>query len=159
MKKRVNLFSKKKQQQPIPSSAFAIRSYGILFICICIFLSIVSGIWYYFKYQEYEKIAKDVVRLETTAKANTQIQGSIVFFVNKKEQLDAYVDIKYILLGGVNSSGLQEVFEEGFNLIHDNNMTKAHRDQDHCLNTIENLKKTGEQSRWGVNEKDGKSFI
>lgn len=40
------------------------------------------------------------------------------------ETLDACVDKMYILLGTINSHGLQNVFTESFNRVHENNMTK-----------------------------------
>jgi predicted HAD superfamily Cof-like phosphohydrolase len=73
--------------------------------------------------------------------------------VNKKEQLDAYVDNLYILLGGVNSSGLHEVFDEGFNLIHDNNMNKAHRNKGHAMETA--FRNNWVESKYNIIEKEG----
>lgn len=112
MKKRVNLFSKKKQQQPIPTIAFAIRSYGLLFMCICIFLSIIAGVWYYFQAQKLDALTRDVDRLNSQMKANDAIQGNIVFFANKKEQLktflkdDARFELYYYLLNdAIKKSG------------------------------------------------------
>ncbi len=101
MKKRVNLFSKKQQQQPIPVAAFTIRSYGLLFMCICVFLSAVAGGLFFFQQQRLNVLTQDLDRLERTMEANGEIQGSIVFFVNKKEQLkkflkdDAHFEIYY----------------------------------------------------------------
>lgn len=43
---------------------------------------------------------------------------------NLVEVLDAVVDQYYILLGTINSHGLQGVFEEAFNRVHQNNLTK-----------------------------------
>lgn len=39
--------------------------------------------------------------------------------------LDAVVDMAYILFGTINMHGLQDLFEEAFNLVHENNMTKV----------------------------------
>lgn len=44
---------------------------------------------------------------------------------NTVEVLDALVDQMYILLGTINTHGMQDVFEEAFNRVHDNNMTKV----------------------------------
>ena len=44
------------------------------------------------------------------------------------EVLDACVDQLYILLGTVNQHGMQHVFEEAFNRVHANNMTKVGAD-------------------------------
>lgn len=43
---------------------------------------------------------------------------------DKVEILDALVDKMYILLGTINSNGMQSVFMEAFNRVHLNNMTK-----------------------------------
>lgn len=40
------------------------------------------------------------------------------------EILDSLVDQAYILFGTVNAHGLQDVFEEAFNRVHKNNMSK-----------------------------------
>ena len=40
------------------------------------------------------------------------------------ETLDAVVDKMYILLGTINSHGLQNVFTESFNRVHINNLSK-----------------------------------
>ena len=44
---------------------------------------------------------------------------------NKVEVLDALVDIAYVLLGTINAHGMQKEFVEGFNMVHENNMTKV----------------------------------
>lgn len=59
--------------------------------------------------------------------------------VNKVEELDALCDIQYVLDGKKLTSGLYEVFEEGFNIVHSNNMTKAHRDEEHVKESSEKL--------------------
>lgn len=41
------------------------------------------------------------------------------------ETLDACVDMMYILAGTINACGLQDVFEEAFERVHVNNMTKV----------------------------------
>lgn len=43
---------------------------------------------------------------------------------NLIEILDALVDQMYVLLGTINFHGLQHVFDEAFNRVHENNMTK-----------------------------------
>ena len=40
------------------------------------------------------------------------------------EVLDALVDMQYILNGTILSHGLQHVFDEAYNRVHENNMTK-----------------------------------
>jgi len=44
---------------------------------------------------------------------------------DKVEILDACIDEMYILLGTINAHGLQSIFNEGFNRVHLNNMTKV----------------------------------
>lgn len=41
------------------------------------------------------------------------------------ETLDACVDMMYILAGTINACGLQDIFEEAFERVHQNNMTKV----------------------------------
>ena len=43
---------------------------------------------------------------------------------NKVEILDALVDQMYVLLGTINFHGMQDIFEEAFNRVHENNLTK-----------------------------------
>ena len=40
------------------------------------------------------------------------------------EVLDALVDMQYVLNGTILSHGLQDVFDEAYNRVHENNMTK-----------------------------------
>jgi predicted HAD superfamily Cof-like phosphohydrolase len=44
---------------------------------------------------------------------------------DKVEVLDSTVDQLYVLLGTINTCGMQEVVEEAFNRVHENNMTKV----------------------------------
>lgn len=92
MKKRINLFSKKKQQEPIPTLAITLRSYGILFSSITIVLAIISGIVLYFQYQQLNQLDTEVSQLQQFISSDSQIQGNIVFFVNKKEQLRKFLN-------------------------------------------------------------------
>jgi predicted HAD superfamily Cof-like phosphohydrolase len=41
------------------------------------------------------------------------------------EQLDACIDMLYILAGTINELGFKDLIEEGFNRVHKNNMTKG----------------------------------
>lgn len=43
---------------------------------------------------------------------------------NELDLVDALVDKMYILLGTINTHGLASRFEQAFNLVHDNNMSK-----------------------------------
>lgn len=60
---------------------------------------------------------EEVKELEDAFKANDLV-----------EVLDAFADIDYILRGGVNECGMQDVFDEAFYLVHENNMTKVGED-------------------------------
>jgi predicted HAD superfamily Cof-like phosphohydrolase len=55
--------------------------------------------------------------------------------VNKIEELDALCDLQYVLNGKIITAGLQFVFDRGFDQVHKNNMTKAHRSHEHALET------------------------
>lgn len=60
--------------------------------------------------------------------------------VNQIEELDAITDIQYVLDGKKLTSGLYEVCDQAFDLIHENNMQKAHRNP---LHVVETENKTG----------------
>jgi len=47
-----------------------------------------------------------------------------VYEESKVEILDALVDQMYVLLGTINFHGMQNVFDEAFNRVHANNMSK-----------------------------------
>jgi predicted HAD superfamily Cof-like phosphohydrolase len=49
---------------------------------------------------------------------------------NLLKVLDAYADLQYVLSGGIITFGLQHVFEEAFQEVHDSNMSKACEDDD-----------------------------
>ena len=44
---------------------------------------------------------------------------------NIVDVIDSFCDQLYVLLGSVNACGLQNVFEEAFERVHENNMTKV----------------------------------
>jgi predicted HAD superfamily Cof-like phosphohydrolase len=54
---------------------------------------------------------------------------------NKVEQLDALVDIRYVLNGTVEETGLAECFDEAFDEVHHNNMTKAASTKEEAIAT------------------------
>lgn len=45
--------------------------------------------------------------------------------VNKKEELDALCDIQYILSGTVLALGYQDIFDKGFEIVQNSNMSKG----------------------------------
>lgn len=67
--------------------------------------------------------------------------------VNKIEELDALADIQYVLNGKILTSGLQEVFDKNFELVHANNMQKAHLTRIHAQETLDRQIKVDPQSR------------
>lgn len=75
--------------------------------------------------------------------------------VNKLEELDALCDIQYVLAGKILTSGLHEVFDRSFQLVHQNNMNKAHRNMEHAKETIE--KSLG--GKGTISVRDGKFIV
>lgn len=78
--------------------------------------------------------------------------------VDKEEELDALCDIQYVLNGKIITSGLQDCFDENFNLVHINNMTKAHESEEHCQKTIDEKTETGQEG-FTYYEKNGKYLL
>jgi hypothetical protein len=68
-----------------------VRSYGILFLCICFVLAIAAGAYYFYQQQALVKISEDVDNLTLLTKQDGKIQGNIVFFINKKEQMKTFL--------------------------------------------------------------------
>lgn len=91
MKKRINLFAKKKQEEPIPTLSMTVRSYGILFLCICAVLSALAGGYYFIQLQTLTRLQSNVNDLQLRTQQDGKIQGNIVFFINKKEQLTTFL--------------------------------------------------------------------
>ena len=54
---------------------------------------------------------------------NPDIQ--IVEVINEVEQLDALLDLQYVLSGAVHEHGFGEIFDEAFEEVHSSNMSKA----------------------------------
>ncbi len=71
--------------------------------------------------------------------------------VNYVEELDALCDIQYVLAGKLLTSGLHEVFDEAFDIVHSNNMTKAHKSKEHIQITTDRT-----HVRLTAVERDGK---
>jgi hypothetical protein len=91
MKRRINLFAKKKQEEPIPTLSMTVRSYGILFLCICVVLSLIAGGYYFYQLQNLNRLQSNLNDLQLLSQQNGKIQGNIVFFINKKEQLKTFL--------------------------------------------------------------------
>ncbi len=66
-----------------------------------------------------------LLRHDLMEEENEEYHHNSVTEPNLVEILDACVDQLYILLGTVNTHGLQDVFQEAFERVHANNMTKV----------------------------------
>jgi predicted HAD superfamily Cof-like phosphohydrolase len=69
-------------------------------------------------------IKESNLRYELMAEENKEYFAAVVQ-KDKIEIADALVDQMYVLLGTINSHGLQSVFLEAFSRVHENNMTKV----------------------------------
>lgn len=83
--------------------------------------------------QEVKNIPSNVEDKTTSLRYNLMSEENREYFVaclqdNKVEILDALIDMAYILFGTVASHGMTEEFIEGFELVHQNNMTKVQED-------------------------------
>jgi len=81
--------------------------------------------------------------------------------VNKLEELDACCDIQYVLNGKILTAGLHEVFDKNFTIVHENNMTKAHRSEEHAMETVAvrgglHTMSKKEEGKWLLFNTDGK---
>jgi predicted HAD superfamily Cof-like phosphohydrolase len=56
--------------------------------------------------------------------------------VDRVEELDALCDIQYVLNGKILTGGYHGVFDKNFEIVHANNMAKAHTSVNHALETI-----------------------
>lgn len=59
-------------------------------------------------------------------------------YVNQIEQLDALLDLQYVLLGAVHEHGFGEIFDAGFEEVHNSNMSKACQSEEEAVNTAAN---------------------
>ena len=77
-----------------------------------------SGQWEYFVDQLCEK---EVNRLLNDRQEGFNQHPSI----NEVEQLDALLDLQYVLSGAVHAHGFGSIFDAGFEEVHNSNMSKA----------------------------------
>ncbi len=91
MKTRINLFSKKRQTQPIPVQAYRLRNYGILTVIISVLICMGAGGFYWYQLQELNRLTAEVQRTKQIVAASNDVQGDVVFFVNKKDQLNTFL--------------------------------------------------------------------
>jgi predicted HAD superfamily Cof-like phosphohydrolase len=73
--------------------------------------------------------SKDVIKLRIDMLKEEVKELELAFKENDLVKvLDAFVDIDYVNSGGINECGLQDVYPEGFRLVHENNLTKIGED-------------------------------
>ena len=90
---------------------------------------------------------------------NGQESGETNTYYNKKESLDAFTDLQYVLSGGILSLGYKNVFDESFDLVHESNMSKMCENMDQVKDTIEYHKEKGEKQSMNPVEKNGKFIV
>jgi hypothetical protein len=119
-KKRINLFSKKKQVEPIPTGATQLRRYGILFACASAVLCVISAGVLVYQIQRRDNLVTQLEQSRQLINQEDEIQGRIVFFVNKKEQLKTFLKddanfkryydlLRNTLLGASDDSRLEDL--------------------------------------------------
>ena len=64
------------------------------------------------------------------------INDEIDLPVNQVEQLDALLDLQYVLSGAVHEHGFGEIFDEAFEEVHSSNMSKACTSWQEAMDTI-----------------------
>ena len=69
--------------------------------------------------KSYELLRFNLMKEENKEYLEATLEKDLV------EVFDACVDMMYVLAGTINSHGLGDVFLEGFNLVHKNNMSKV----------------------------------
>lgn len=77
--------------------------------------------------------------------------------VDRVEELDALCDIQYVLSGKILTSGLHEVFDKNFDLVHQNNMRKAHLNALHILETVR--AKGWKEGEYSIIQRDGRFLL
>lgn len=81
--------------------------------------------------------------------------------VNQIEELDALCDIQYVLNGKIITAGMHEIFDKNFDMVHQNNMSKAHTSEQHAIETAKQHNEyqctiTNKEDYWIVTNKYGK---
>jgi predicted HAD superfamily Cof-like phosphohydrolase len=100
----------------------------------------------------FETLCKDATGNES--KEVSKFDGNIV---NQLEELDALCDIQYVLNGKIITAGMHKIFDGEFDKVHQNNMSKAHRDKDHAYETVAKL--NGNTSDYTFNWYDQKCIL
>jgi len=75
---------------------------------------------------------------------------------NRVEELDALADLQYVLNGAVLEGGFGELFDEAFNTVHENNMTKLATTVEEAIETVAVYKAQG---RNVIYEQHGSMYI
>lgn len=81
--------------------------------------------------------------------------------VDKKEQVDALCDLRYVVDGSAVTDGVADIYEENIAIVHRNNMTKAHQSRAHCLETIRVKQRKGGlgEETYTIVDKQGKFLL
>ncbi len=77
--------------------------------------------------------------------------------VDQVEQLDALLDLQYVISGAIHEHGFGEIFDAGFDEVHNSNMSKACSTQDQIDRTFDFYDK--EDTAILFDEKDGKYIV
>ena len=85
---------------------------------------------------------------------NPDIQ--IVEVINEVEQLDALLDLQYVLSGAVHEHGFGEIFDEAFEEVHNSNMSKADDDREDAWITGDRYLLSEDEVRTRFEEINGK---
>lgn len=97
-----------------------------------------SGLSYTFKH-----MCNDYIPLETQE-------------VNQVEQLDALLDLQYVLSGAVIEHGFDGIFDEGFKLVQESNMSKF------CITEIEAIDTVNDYTKQNIqtfHRKEGEFWV
>lgn len=82
----------------------------------------------------FESLCHKVISDFTADNGQSNVDGENV---DKVEELDAICDLQYVLDGKKLTSGLYRCTDEAFDLVHENNMSKAHDDMAHVQATAD----------------------
>lgn len=75
------------------------------------------------------------------------------------EVIDALADLKYVLNGAIIEFGMQDVFDEAFDRVHESNMSKACKSVIEAIDTMEHYKKTKGIETYSKPQKDGTYIV
>ena len=80
--------------------------------------------------------------------------------VNKIEELDALCDIQYVLNGKILTAGFKDIFDREYDVVHENNMNKAHSTKEEAEKTLNRKNDLGEPIMDGyIQESNGKFLV